>query len=125
MTAPVDTAGLRGKLTADAQLAKLVWFKSGGAADWLFEPADLTDLELFLEHGVGEELRLAVPCLALLDGVGADQLVNLAVLLDPRGNAPARAFRDGLGVDCETVVIFGLGLCRGGIAAAATEQAGK
>src|SRR5690606_33045173 len=39
---------VRGKLTAQAPLDKLVWFKSGGAADWLFEPADLDDLVSFL-----------------------------------------------------------------------------
>ncbi|MXO74581.1 UDP-N-acetylmuramate dehydrogenase [Altererythrobacter aerius] len=40
--------GLRGRLTADAPLAPLVWFKTGGKADWLFEPADLEDLREFL-----------------------------------------------------------------------------
>ncbi|MDD3800484.1 MAG: UDP-N-acetylmuramate dehydrogenase [Novosphingobium sp.] len=40
---------VRGKLTENAPLAPLVWFKSGGAADWLFEPADLADLAGFLE----------------------------------------------------------------------------
>jgi UDP-N-acetylmuramate dehydrogenase len=39
---------VRGKLAADAPLDKLVWFKSGGAADWLFEPADIDDLTTFL-----------------------------------------------------------------------------
>ncbi|HEX5644293.1 MAG TPA: UDP-N-acetylmuramate dehydrogenase [Erythrobacter sp.] len=39
---------VRGKLTPDAPLAKLVWFKTGGKADWLFEPADLDDLRQFL-----------------------------------------------------------------------------
>jgi UDP-N-acetylmuramate dehydrogenase len=39
---------VRGKLTRDAPLDKLVWFKSGGKADWLFEPADLDDLTAFL-----------------------------------------------------------------------------
>ena len=29
---------------ADAPLAPLVWFKSGGSAEWLFEPADEDDL---------------------------------------------------------------------------------
>lgn len=37
-----------GKLTANAPLAPLVWFKSGGAAEWLFEPKDLADLQGFL-----------------------------------------------------------------------------
>ncbi len=44
----VDTAGIRGKLTPDAPLAKLVWFKTGGTADFLFEPADIDDLREFL-----------------------------------------------------------------------------
>jgi UDP-N-acetylmuramate dehydrogenase len=39
-----------GKLTANAPLAPLVWFKSGGVAEWLFEPADLDDLTRFLEQ---------------------------------------------------------------------------
>ncbi|KZX54677.1 UDP-N-acetylenolpyruvoylglucosamine reductase [Erythrobacter sp. HI00D59] len=69
MTAPVDTPGLRGKLTADAPLAKLVWFKSGGAADWLFEPADLTDLELFLDRLDGR-----LPVMAL--GLGSNMIVR-------------------------------------------------
>jgi UDP-N-acetylmuramate dehydrogenase len=31
---------VRGKLRASAPLAPLVWFKSGGNAEILFEPAD-------------------------------------------------------------------------------------
>ena len=38
---------VRGKLTANAPLAPLVWFKTGGPADWLFEPADVDDLARF------------------------------------------------------------------------------
>ena len=41
---------VRGKLTPNAPLAPLVWFKSGGAAQWLFEPADLADLQQFLRE---------------------------------------------------------------------------
>ena len=37
-----------GKLTPHAPLAPLVWFKSGGTAEWLFEPKDLADLQAFL-----------------------------------------------------------------------------
>lgn len=45
----VDTLPkVRGRLTANAPLAPLVWFKSGGAAQWLFEPADAADLQDFL-----------------------------------------------------------------------------
>ncbi|MGQ3231148.1 MAG: UDP-N-acetylmuramate dehydrogenase, partial [Blastomonas fulva] len=37
-----------GRLTAHAPLAPLLWFKTGGAADWLFEPKDADDLAEFL-----------------------------------------------------------------------------
>ncbi|MCB2087277.1 MAG: UDP-N-acetylmuramate dehydrogenase [Sphingomonadaceae bacterium] len=60
---------VRGKLTADAPLAKLVWFKSGGPADWLFEPADLDDLRAFLAA-----LDPAVPVMAL--GLGSNMIVR-------------------------------------------------
>ncbi len=39
---------VRGKLTPDAPLAPLVWFKSGGNAQYLFEPEDIADLQDFL-----------------------------------------------------------------------------
>ena len=35
---------VRGLLTQSAPLAPLVWFKAGGTAEWLFEPADEDDL---------------------------------------------------------------------------------
>ncbi len=60
---------VRGKLTADAPLAPLVWFKSGGTADWLFEPADLRDLTDFLG-----QLRGRVPVMAL--GLGSNLIVR-------------------------------------------------
>ena len=67
--APVAIDGLRGSLTRDAPLAKLVWFKTGGHADWLFEPADLDDLTLFLERLDGE-----LPVMAL--GLGSNLIVR-------------------------------------------------
>ncbi len=60
---------VRGKLTAKAPLAPLVWFKSGGAADWLFEPADLEDLQGFLT-----KLDPKVPVMAL--GLGSNLIVR-------------------------------------------------
>ncbi|MES2288236.1 MAG: UDP-N-acetylmuramate dehydrogenase [Pseudomonadota bacterium] len=39
---------VRGRLTQEAPLAPLLWFKSGGAAEYLFEPADTKDLVDFL-----------------------------------------------------------------------------
>ena len=66
---PFSLEGIRGKLTADAPLAPLVWFKSGGNADWLFEPADLEDLREFLSR-VGAQM----PVMAL--GLGSNLIVR-------------------------------------------------
>ncbi len=41
---------LRGKYKLNAPLAKLTWFKVGGAADILFEPKDIADLQYFLQN---------------------------------------------------------------------------
>lgn len=60
---------VRGKLTPNAPLAKLVWFKSGGTADWLFEPADEDDLIGFLE-GVAP----GTPVMAL--GLGSNLIIR-------------------------------------------------
>ena len=60
---------VRGKLTKDAPLDKLVWFKSGGKADWLFEPADLDDLVDFMS-----DLDEGTPVMAL--GLGSNLIVR-------------------------------------------------
>jgi UDP-N-acetylmuramate dehydrogenase len=67
--ASTDTHGVRGKLTPDAPLAPLVWFKSGGAAEWLFEPKDVADLQDFLRG-----LDPSVPVMAL--GLGSNMIVR-------------------------------------------------
>lgn len=48
MSGVIDMPRVRGKLTPSAPLAPLVWFKAGGPAEWLFEPADIADLADFL-----------------------------------------------------------------------------
>ncbi len=60
---------VRGRLTANAPLAPLVWFKSGGNAEWLFEPADEEDLMNFLC-----ELDPHVPVMGL--GLGSNMIVR-------------------------------------------------
>lgn len=60
---------VRGKLTPNAPLAPLVWFKSGGTADWLFEPKDIADLQEFLAG-----LAPDVPVMAL--GLGSNLIVR-------------------------------------------------
>lgn len=58
-----------GRLTPDAPLAPLVWFKSGGNAQWLFEPKDADDLAVFLAA-----LDPGVPVMAL--GLGSNLIVR-------------------------------------------------
>lgn len=69
MTTSLALPPVRGKLTANAPLAPLVWFKSGGTAEWLFEPKDLDDLQNFLRG-----LDPSVPVMAL--GLGSNMIVR-------------------------------------------------
>jgi UDP-N-acetylmuramate dehydrogenase len=69
MSAVATLPKVRGRLTPDAPLAPLVWFKSGGNAEWLFEPADEEDLINFLC-----ELDPHVPVMGL--GLGSNMIVR-------------------------------------------------
>ncbi len=60
---------VEGRLTQDAPLAPLVWFKSGGSADILFEPKDVADLQSFLR-----QLDPATPVMAL--GLGSNLIIR-------------------------------------------------
>ena len=68
-TALASLPPVRGSLKAGAPLAPLVWFKAGGAAQWLFEPKDAEDLSDFLAH-----LDPAIPVMAL--GLGSNLIVR-------------------------------------------------
>ncbi|WP_298089486.1 UDP-N-acetylmuramate dehydrogenase [uncultured Sphingomonas sp.] len=65
----VTPPAVRGRLTPNAPLAPLVWFKAGGAAEWLFEPADIADLTDFLAA-----LDPSVPVYPL--GLGSNLIVR-------------------------------------------------
>jgi UDP-N-acetylmuramate dehydrogenase len=64
-----DLSGIRGRLTANAALAPFTWFRVGGPAELLFQPADEDDLALFLQ-----KLRPDVPVNVF--GVGSNLLVR-------------------------------------------------
>ncbi len=66
---PQTMPAVRGRLTAGAPLAPLTWFKTGGPADWLFEPKDADDLAAFLAA-----LDPAVPVMAL--GLGSNLIIR-------------------------------------------------
>ncbi len=62
-------AGLRGRITPNAEMEKITWFRAGGAAEALFQPADEEDLASFL-GAVPEEIPLTVV------GIGSNLLVR-------------------------------------------------
>ena len=59
----------RGRLTPDRPLSDLTWLRVGGPADWLFQPADLADLQAFLR-----DLDPGVPVFPM--GVGSNLIVR-------------------------------------------------
>ncbi|MEQ7873420.1 UDP-N-acetylmuramate dehydrogenase [Sphingomonas sp. ASV193] len=98
MSALTELPKIRGRLTPDAPLAPLVWFKAGGAAQWLFEPADVDDLADFLR-----DLDPAMPVMGL--GLGSNLIVR-------DGGVPGVVVR--LGKPFAKVVASGLALSCGG-----------
>ncbi len=64
-----DLPAVRGKLTADAALSEITWFRVGGPADVLFTPADEEDLRAFLK-----DLDPKIPVFPM--GVGSNLLVR-------------------------------------------------
>jgi len=59
----------RGALEAGASLADFIWFRTGGAAEWLFRPADRADLSDFLK-----DLDPGMPLFPV--GVGSNLIVR-------------------------------------------------
>ncbi|WEX11352.1 UDP-N-acetylmuramate dehydrogenase [Chelativorans sp. AA-79] len=62
-------AGLRGRLTPDAGMDKITWFRAGGEADAFFQPQDEEDLAAFLK-AVPEEIPVTIV------GIGSNLLVR-------------------------------------------------
>ena len=81
---------VRGRLTPDAEMDKITWFRAGGPADILFHPADEDDLRLFLK-AVPAEIPLTVV------GIGSNLLVRedgirgVVIRLSAKGFGEARA----------------------------------
>ncbi len=69
MIADIALPKVAGRMTENAPLAPLVWFKSGGAAQWLFEPKDTTDLQCFVR-----DLDAEMPVWPL--GLGSNLIVR-------------------------------------------------
>ena len=64
-----EFAGIRGRITPDAEMDKITWFRAGGVAEALFQPADEEDLSNFLKA-----LPADVPVMVV--GIGSNLLVR-------------------------------------------------
>lgn len=83
-------SGLRGRITPDAPMDRITWFRAGGTAEILFQPADEEDLSAFLK-AVPREIPVMVV------GIGSNLLVReggvegFVVRLSAKGFGEARA----------------------------------
>jgi len=81
---------VRGRLTPDADMEKITWFRAGGLADLLFQPADEDDLKLFLKA-----LPAEIPVTVV--GIGSNLLVRedgirgVVIRLSAKGFGEVRA----------------------------------
>src|SRR3954469_14322544 len=60
---------IRGRITPDAPMDRVTWFRAGGLAELMFQPHDVEDLSTFLRH-LPEDVPLTV------GGVGSNLLVR-------------------------------------------------
>jgi len=85
---------LAGRLTPDAAMEKVTWFRTGGPAELLFQPADEEDLGQFL--GV---VPLDIPVTVV--GIGSNLMVRdggiggIVIRLPPKGFGQVEAAGDG------------------------------
>ena len=112
-----DIAAIRGRLQSDADMSKLTWFRVGGPADLLFQPADEDDLSAFLKMlprdvpvrvvGVGSNLlvrdggiegvviRLSAKGFGAVEQISDERIKSGAAVLDKK--LAAEALACGLG----------------------------
>jgi UDP-N-acetylmuramate dehydrogenase len=79
--------GLRGRITTDAEMEKYTWFRAGGCADILYQPADEEDLSQFLKS-VPEEIPVSVV------GLGSNLIVREGGIPGFTVRLSARGFGD-------------------------------
>ena len=85
--------GMRGRITPNAEMEKITWFRAGGAAEALFQPVDEEDLATFL-RAVPEEIPITVV------GIGSNLLVReggipgFVIRLSAKGFGEAEAVSD-------------------------------
>jgi UDP-N-acetylmuramate dehydrogenase len=86
-------SAMRGRITPDAAMDKITWFRAGGPAQVMFQPADENDLAAFLK-AVPEEVPISVV------GIGSNLLVReggiagFVIRLSAKGFGEAEAVSD-------------------------------
>ncbi|MDI6027985.1 UDP-N-acetylmuramate dehydrogenase [Corticibacterium sp. UT-5YL-CI-8] len=86
-------SGLRGRITPNAEMEKITWFRAGGLADALYQPADEDDLAAFLKAVPSD-----VPVMVV--GIGSNLLVReggipgFVVRLSAKGFGEAEVISD-------------------------------
>ena len=108
-----DLSGIRGRLTADAALAPFTWFRVGGPAEYLFQPADEDDLGAFLA-------RIPPDVPVNVFGVGSNLLVRDGGVKGVVVRLSAKGFGQAL-VEGETRIRAGMALPDKRLAAVALE----
>ena len=110
-------SGIRGRLTPDAPMDAITWFRAGGPAELLYQPADEDDLSSFLKLlpkdvpvtvvGIGSNLlvreagirgvviRLSAKGFGLVEAIGDNRIRAGAATPDKR--VAAAAFEAGIG----------------------------
>lgn len=108
----------RGRLTPDASMEKVTWFRTGGPAELLFQPADEEDLAQFLAF-----VPVDIPVTVV--GIGSNLMVRdggiggIVIRLPPRGFGQVEAagegrLRAGAGASDKRVAAVALELGLGG-----------
>ena len=69
LLAAIDTDGVRGRLTPNFPMANVTWFRTGGPAEVMFQPADTDDLSTFLK-GLPRQVPVTVV------GIGSNLMVR-------------------------------------------------
>ena len=113
MMAAQHHAVLRGKLRHDEPMARHVSWRVGGPARTFYEPADIDDLEAFLQQLPAEEalywLGLGSNLLVRDGGISGTVIATSGALMDLE-KVSALTVRAGAGVACNKVARFCAGL---------------
>jgi len=113
LLARLPLSSIRGKVTPNAGMDKITWFRTGGLAEVLFQPADEEDLIQFLQS-LPQDVPLTIV------GIGSNLLVRDGGIAGVVLRLPIKGFGDVEAVDGQTL-LAGAGASDKSIAGAALE----